>query len=334
VTCEKCHSVIPHLNEFGAAFLASGSRIPGAPPGRAFPLSTKVNLADSSEYQGPGLPKAIVDEVELFTAGVIGSRASFIAEQYVVDGGMPGLTRDAWITARVNPWGARIPVYVQTGSFTLPLPVDPETFRDSAQHYTIYDQTVGSNPFKFFDPKIGVRVSFGDPLHGLNGQFFAGPGHDRQSGVPTTGTDWMTYAQHAMGPLTLSLYRYVGTRPSADGLLDRFQRTGYAVVYNDFKRWEVDNVLHTGWDSNCSVAGFTGCASSGAFTQARYMFNTRVFALGRYEGTNDPNAGFARDAVFLLGYGPAENSRVTIEDVIRHVPRTTHTMNLQFTAAY
>ena len=77
VTCSKCHSVIPHLNEFGAAFMASGYRIPGVKPGPAFPVSAKVNLVDSSENQGEGpdgagLPKAIVDEVELFTAGAIG----------------------------------------------------------------------------------------------------------------------------------------------------------------------------------------------------------------------------------------------------------------------
>src|ERR1700734_3061814 len=72
VTCEKCHSVIPHLNEFGAAFLANGYRIPGVQPGPAFPVSAKVNLVDSSENQGDGengagLPKQIVDEIELFT---------------------------------------------------------------------------------------------------------------------------------------------------------------------------------------------------------------------------------------------------------------------------
>src|SRR5579883_2720065 len=65
VTCEKCHSVIPHLNEFGAAFLASGYRIPGLEPGPALPLAGKVNLAASSVNQGAGangagLPKAIV----------------------------------------------------------------------------------------------------------------------------------------------------------------------------------------------------------------------------------------------------------------------------------
>ena len=44
--------------------------------------------------------------------------------------------------------------------------------------------------------------------------------------------------------------------------------------------------------------------------------------------------GFARDAVLLLGYGPSENSRITLEDVIAHTPNTTHTMNLQYTIAY
>ena len=79
VTCQKCHTVIPNLNEFGAHFLASGNRIPGAQPAAAgLPLSVKFNLVGSSERQGEGpdgegLPKAIVDEVEAFTAGAMGS---------------------------------------------------------------------------------------------------------------------------------------------------------------------------------------------------------------------------------------------------------------------
>src|SRR5579862_8463782 len=90
VTCEKCHSVIPHLNEFGAAFLANGERFPGIATGPAVPLSVKVNLVDSSAYQGngpdgAGLPKSIVDEVEAFSSATIGSRANYFVEQYVVD---------------------------------------------------------------------------------------------------------------------------------------------------------------------------------------------------------------------------------------------------------
>ena len=338
VTCAKCHSVIPHLNDFGAAFMASGYRIPGVQPGPAFPLAGKANLVASSEKQGQGpdgagLPKAIVDEIELFTAGAIGSRASYLVEQYVVDGGMPGLTRDAWIIDRVNPWQARIPVYVQGGSFTLPLPVDPETFRDSYQGYSLYEQTVGANSFNFFDPKIGIRLSVGNPLRGLNGQVFAGPGHDRQSGLATNGTDTMGFVQDVIGPLTLSAYRYDGTRPTGSGP-DTFRRAGYGLVYNQWGRLSSETVLQTGWDSDCGIAGFSGCASSGGFTQLRYQFNRKLYALGRYEGTDDPTNGFTRDTVALLGYGPTENTRVTIEDVIEHSPATTHTMNLQFSIAY
>ncbi len=338
VTCGKCHSVIPHLNDFGAAFLAYGYRIPGVKPGPAFPVSAKANLVDSSENQGSGpngagLPKAIVDEVELFTSGGIGSRATYLVEQYAVDGGMPGLTRDAWVIDRVNPWSAKIPVSVQAGSFTLPLPVDPETFRDSYQGYRLYEQTVGANPFNFFDPKIGVRVGVGDPLRGVNAQVFAGPGHDRQSGLPTSGTDAMGVLQDAIGPLTLSTYRYQGTRPTGTGL-DSFQRTGFGFVYDQWGRLSSETVLQTGWDSTCGIARGVGCASSGGFTQLRYQFNRRFYALGRYEGTNDPIGGMTRDGVVMLGYGPSERSRVTIEDVIQRTPVTTHTMNLQLTIAY
>ena len=337
LTCEKCHSVIPHLNAFGAAFMANGYRIPGVQPGPAFPLAAKANLVDSSEKQGSGpdgagLPKAIVDELELFSAGAIGRRASYLVEQYAVDGGMPGLTRDAWVTDRVNPWQARIPLYVQAGSFTLSLPVDPETFRDTYAGYTLYEQTVGTNSFNFFDPKIGARLSVGDPLRGLSGQFFAGPGHDRQSGLPTTGTDTMGYVQDAIGPLTLSAYRYQGVRPTAAGA-DAFWRTGYGLVYEQWGRLSSETVLQTGWDSTCGVDPSLGCASSGGFTQLRYQFNRKLFVLGRYEGTNDPTNGFSRDAVALFGYGPTENSRLTIEDVMSHVPKTTNTVNVQFSVA-
>ncbi|TAM60897.1 hypothetical protein EPN52_04035 [bacterium] len=337
VSCEKCHSVIPHLNEFGAAFLASGQRIPGVQPGAAFPLAVKLNLVDSSANQGSGpdgagLPKAIVDEVEAFLAGGIGTRASYLVEQYLVDGGMPGKTRDAWISDRVNPWQARIPVYAQVGSFTLPLPVDPETFRESAQHYAVYDQSAGSNPFNFFDPKIGARVSVGDLGRGLSAQLFAGPGHDRQSGLPSTGTDTMGTLQDSLGLLTLTAYRYQGTRPTPYGPNDAFQRTGYGVVWNQWGRLTSETALQTGWDGVC-VNAIQACSSSGGFTQLRYRINRRLFVLGRYEGTADSTGAFARDGVLLLGWGPTEHSRVTIEDVIQHVPQTTHTMNLQYTIA-
>ena len=339
VTCAKCHSVIPHLNEFGAAFLAYGERFPGISSGPVVPFSAKANLLDSSENQGSGpngagLPKAIVDEIELFSSATLGSRANYFIEQYVVDGGEPGLLRDAWIGERLNPWQARIPLFLQAGQFTLPLPVDPETFRDSYQDYTPYVQTVGGNPFDFFEPKLGMRLSIGDPLRGFSGQVFAGPGYDQQSGLAPTGVDTQFYAQDAMGPFTLSAFHYDGLRPIADGPFDRFERTGFGFTYGQWSRFSSETVLIEGWDSDCATTAFAGCQSSGGFEQLRYALGRRLFAEARYEGTSDGIGGFARDGVLLLGYGPTENTRLTIEDVISHSPQTSNTMNAQATIAF
>jgi hypothetical protein len=340
VTCEKCHSVIPHLNAFGAAFLANGERLPGISSGSAIPFAVKFNLVDSSQNQGSGpngagLPKAIVDEIEAFSSTTIGSRANYFIEQYVVDGGEHGLLRDAWISERVNPWNARIPIFLQGGQFTLPLPVDPETFRDTYQDYTPYVQTVGANPFTFFDPKMGLRLGVGDLLRGVSVQLFAGPGYDRQSGLAKTGADTDVYFQQTMGAFALSVFKYDGLRPvTAENSYDRFERTGYGFTIGQWTRFSSETVLINGWDSNCATLRLVGCTSSGGFEQLRYAFNRRLYAEARYEGTNDPTTGFTRDGVVLLGYGPTENSRVTVEDVIRHVPQTTNTVNFQVTVGY
>ena len=336
VSCQKCHTVAPHLTTFGAHFAAAGYRIPGVTPGPVFPLAMKLNLVAANRNQGSGpdgqgLPKAIVDEVELLTAGTAGSRGSYFIEQYAVDGGEPGLLREGWLQYRAVPWSARIPLSVRAGLMTLPLPVDPETFRESYLHYSVFDETAGQNPFNFFDPKIGTRVSVGDEVRGASVQLFAGPGYDRQSGLSAAGTDLMAFAQDAVGPLTGAIYRYTGERPVSSGAFDRFERTGYGLVFLGGK-WEGQSVLQTGWDSNCGAGA--GCASSGGFTQLRYTVSPRFFALARYEGTNSSPSGFSRDAVLLAGFRPAHNSRLTLEDDISGDPAARSTTVLQFTVGY
>jgi hypothetical protein len=152
--------------------------------------------------------------------------------------------------------------------------------------------------------------------------------------VPSVGTDLMVALQDNIGPLALSAFRYSGTRPGSGGpsTFDTFQRTGYGVVWNQWGRLSLENMLVNGNDTDCGIGG--ACQSSGGFTQLRYAITRRLFAVSRYEGTMDPVNGFSRNAVLLLGYGPTENSRLTLEDVIAHKPQTTHRMNVQYTIAY
>ena len=330
LACQKCHSVIPRLTDFGEAFREHGYHLPGATPQRVFPVAGKINLAYSGEHDDTGLPKAVVDEVELFVAGTASSRTSYFVEQYVVDGGRPGSTRDAWVAQRLSGDGARAPVTLQAGSFTLPLPVDPESFRETAQHYAVFDQAVGTNPFTFFAPKVGVQVRVGT-TRGLSAHVLALQGHDPQSGVPTIGTDVMATLSQAFGPATISAYRYAGTRPDGNAV-NRFVRQGVGLTYAT-GRWTSETVLQTGRDGSIDGAGTAG-DSSGGFTQLRYEFNRRAFALVRYEGTNDPTNGVRRDFVALAGYRVTRNSRLTAEDAITHVPFTKHAFTTQYTVAY
>jgi hypothetical protein len=331
VKCQKCHSVIPRLNDFGRQFMDNGYALPGATPQRAFPISAKINLAYSGEPDPSGLPKAIVDEVELLLAGKTSPRTNYFVEQYLIDGGQHGALREGWFAYRFTPEQAKIPVYLQSGSFTLPLPVDPESFRESNQHYTLFDQSVGNNPLNFFDPKIGLQIRAGYADHGMSTHLAVMQGHDKQSGLSSLGNDVMSDTQAVLGPFTLSFYRYDGSRPD-NGFADRFWRQGYGFSY-DSERWSSDTVLQSGHDTTFNGMP-TGAISSGAFTQLRYAFNRRFFGLIRYEGTNDPSGGFTRDLVSLLGYRTSYNSRFTVEDVLQHVPQTKHTLSTQYTTAY
>jgi hypothetical protein len=339
VPCQKCHTAIPTLNALGKAFLDNGYHIPGAgAPAPVFPLAVKVNLLYTSAPD-PGLPKAVVDEIEILTAGTVGPRGNYFVEQYAVDGGRHGNLREAWFNERLTPPGAGVPIDLRAGQFTLPVPVDPESFRETYNDYAVFVQTVGRNPFNFFDPKPGVSAHFGRYDRGLNFEFSALEGRDEQSGLPTAGTDLMQTIHELLGPFDLSAYRYAGRRTLAPDFAastgtpdaDRFTRTSVGLRFAA-GRWTSESVLQQNTDTNAEGLG-TALHSSGGFTQLRYAITAKLFGLVRYDGTNDDN-GFLRSTTALLGYRLSHNSRVTFEDVVAHDPNTTHTLNTQFTIAY
>jgi hypothetical protein len=327
-SCQACHTIVPHLNAFGRAFFDHGYRIQGLEARPDFPIAVRTNLLYSSNPD-PGLPKTIVDEVEGFLGGTAGRHVSYFVEQYFVNGGLPGTTRDAWVAYRPQPFAPR-PLVATAGQFTLPLPVDPETFRDTAAHYLVYDQTVGENPFKFFDDKIGASVAYGNPTRGTSGTLAVLQGHDTQSGIPRDGLDAMVDLQHVAGPLSLSAYRYSGSRPLPP-VSDQFWRLGFGLTAARGPA-TFDLVLQNGNDSSYLGLG-KPASSSGGFAQLRYDLTETTFAIARLDGTNDP-AGFKRTAVFLYGLRFTANTRFTVEDDLSHTPQTQNVLQVQLTVAY
>jgi hypothetical protein len=293
LTCQACHTTVPHLNRFGEAFARNGFRLPVARR-PVIPVAVKVNLAYTSDADSTGLPKAIVDEVEVLTGGTIGTRINYFAEQYAVDGGRPGRTRDAWMQ-----YNASSDLHVRAGQFTLPLPVDPETQRDTQAHYLLYDQTVGGNAFNFFDPHAGIDAyrdsAGGSSLHLLG----------------LTHGAFMAYGAESIGNFTLYAYRYQS----------HFYREGAGARLR-IGRFDAVAVLQGGHDPNAD--------SSGGFAELHYTFSTALMAVARYDRVCDALRGFQRQTVLSLVTRPARNMRFTLEDQITDH----HTLNAGLLFAY
>jgi hypothetical protein len=350
LTCQVCHTVVPHLTAFGQLFLANGYRMPGLKPKAVFPIAVRMEdsyasagAADPDDVGHGPLPKAIVDEVEFLTGGSLGPRGSYWAEVYAVDGGEPGRPRDVWYAYRATNDGAPIPVTLRGGEFTLPLPLDPETFRETTQPYAVWQQTAGIDPFDFFEVKIGGQVAVGDPARALAGTVNVLQGHDTASGLPAHGADTMLTLQRDLGDFQLEAYRYDGTRDLAgygfngmqffSSIPDRFWRTGYGLGWTRGAT-EVNLVYQTGNDTAADVYR-DDLLSSGGFVQVRQaLFGNRAFAIARWDATRD--ATFARTYTGGFGYRFTRNTRLTLFETAErnYLGQLVHVLSSSFLVAY
>jgi hypothetical protein len=127
------------------------------------------------------------------------------------------------------------------------------------------------------------------------------------------------------------VYHYHGTRvlgvPN-----DAFVRYGFGASATS-NRLTVDTVLQNGSDSNADGSG-TPARASGGFLQLRWEFSRGLVGVVRYDGTADTLGNFLRSTTIALNKRLARNARLTVEDVITHVPATKHTLNAGLLFAY
>lgn len=313
-TCQQCHTTVPQLNEFGEAFRRRGFRLGSERP--TVPLAVKVQTAYSSNGNGDAqapLPKAIVDEIELLSAGPIGRHASYFVEQYVLDGGVAGRPRDVWVQLDRTKDGepGEAGMHVMLGQFTLPLPVDPETERPTLAHYGVFDQTVGANAFTFFDPHLGADVFYSDERRGLEAHLAAVQAYDRGSRVPSAGVDVMGSLSARIAERTdATFYGYDGRRANGP-VLDRFHRYGYSLTQT-VGQFDATALVQTGVDSSSDGFGLPA-RSSGGFAQLGWHPSSGFNVYARYDSTFDDFNGRTNGATLSVVMRPRRNMRLTIE---------------------
>lgn len=95
LSCNACHSVGTRLTELGRTYMAGGFLLPALP--RTMPaVAVRGQAVYSSDPDPTGLPKAIVDEIDLLSARQIGKHFVYNSEAYALDGGRIGSGREAW----------------------------------------------------------------------------------------------------------------------------------------------------------------------------------------------------------------------------------------------
>ncbi|HEY0384333.1 MAG TPA: hypothetical protein VGC72_19255 [Candidatus Elarobacter sp.] len=323
--CDACHTSIRGTNDLGQAYLRNDLRLPNLGTGGKPVVAVRGQFAYTSEPDASNqLPKATLDELEVFLSARVTKQISVAGQLYLVDGAQNGAMREAWAQYSTRGSFGGAPARFTLGSITLPLPVDPETFRQTNQHYAIFDQTVGANPFTLIDPHNAATLALGNPVRGSSATFVAAQGHDPHSGLASNGTDRMIQAQEAIGGFVVSAYDYTGERRLGD-VPDAFTRRGVGV--NFYRgRLAVETVLQTGYNSSPNGDGI-GIGSSGGFAQVRWQLPHGTFAIVRYDAVNDSSGGFGRSLTVggtrLLSRGLAFEA----EDVIERGERTKHTLN-------
>lgn len=327
-TCSQCHSTMPRLNPFGTAFRLAGYRLPGLTPAHGLPIGTLDAVANTSAVDPTGLPKTVLDYLELDSAGPIGKAFDYFANTYVMDGGRTGALQDAWIeysSGNADPDAVR-DLRLKVGQFYLPLPVSAETYRETLNHYAAFDQTVGSNPFNFIDTKLGVDASIGAQYTGESLHLIVTRSHEYQSGLPDERPDVMLYAEDNAEPFTIAGYAVDGQRQVQVSTLDSFERYGTGANLRNGKA-EVNLLLQGGWDSSSGPAG-NGQRSSAGFAQFRWGFSPALTGLLRGDATNDTTT--LRTLTSALVFRTHSNSKLVVEGVYGR----TDALNTEFFVAF
>ena len=174
LSCSACHRAGAQLTDIGSAYRARSNRL--APIGDRPIASLKTTVSYGSDPLAPTLPKVISDYLTISLAGKLTQRFSYVVDQRIIDGGTPGITREAYLFYHAGNLRAI------AGAAGLPFEIDPERFRDLQTNYVAYTQTVGDNPFSLdaTHPSIGAYV--GDPFRGFEFGVLALSGHEIRVG--------------------------------------------------------------------------------------------------------------------------------------------------------
>ena len=297
VTCSKCHTVIPHLNDVrGAPSWPTATAFPGVQPGPAFPLSAEGQWWTRASTRATGrtaraCPKRSSTKSSSSPPARSATRASFLVEQYAVDGGEHGLCATPGSSTALNPVGRQNSA-LRAGRYrsrcrcrSIPKrsakPTRLRALRANGRHESV--QLLRSRR-----SARGCRSATRCKGCQRRSLRRAGPRPSKRARRRPATTS-MDVGARSIGPLALTAFRYSGNAAvDVRHLLDRVRahrlwrrvRSVGAVVERERADHRLGQQLRHR-RHRLPVERRLHAAALGSSTP-------RLFALARYEGTNDP----------------------------------------------
>ena len=228
--CQVCHSVVPALNAYGRYVQRSGYASLDA---KTVQRANPIWIAENPTYNSSS-PPVVWGNLAIHAAGFIGNDFTFHLHQWVYLGDTPGPTDTLWITYN-NIFHRDGHLFV--GKVEAPAPSPFSQFFDLAG-FNAPAITVGEHVWPFSSNRWGSKIDYARGWFNVDVGYFGPTGDVTGTGGagdwgPSTEKTVQWHVSDGLGfkPLEFGAYGGVGTFPTSDGKIDRYNgAAGYIEV--------------------------------------------------------------------------------------------------------
>ena len=263
--CQVCHSIVPALNAYGRYVQRTGyASLDAKTIERADPLW----FGENPTYDSSGGSQIQWGNLAIHAAGFIGGDWTFHLHQWIYQDGVAGGTDTLWVTYN-NLFHRDAHLFL--GKIEAPAPSPFSQFLDLSA-FAPPEITVGEHTWPFDQNRWGTKLTYARSWFTADVSYL-GPGGD----ITGTGgaADWSSSTEKtlqyhlvdALGykPIEFGIYGGVGTFPTSDGEIDRYNGTaGYVEVDPTRGFPGAFAIYQRGHDSHPGIDPATGLAFAAA----------------------------------------------------------------------
>ena len=315
ISCETCHTTFPGMTPYGMmTMMTNFQNLNWKKQEQAFPFAVRSQIVS---YLGNGdhPQQTFVNTLSILGGGFFGKNFTWYTEQPIVDGGMPGITEQAWISWNGLLGGTNSLQVGKAHTWFPFMPAHGWTLGD----YLLATQDNGQNTFEPNDSRWGYT------FNGMSNEFMYSLSYTTSVDPIQHAFDFnkedgnrvldfnLSYGGMSV-PWTVGLVGMRGTAPlvNAGNVYsgsDLFSREGLFYSYQTPK-WFVQSMYYHGYDNEPDLGVF-GAPFNGAMLEVQRTLTRKDYLLARYDVASSDTLN--RQYVVDYAHNFEPNLKATVE---------------------